>query len=599
MKFRYLAMISALALIFLLAAVSAQCSDDQRILRLASQTNAHAGLYTGAYPIQICYDDTFGIAYTPANPHSCNNNLILRLAAATNSHAELPDFVNPLGNYLTNVCYGDLQCYSTTNVNCAQPGERVIASLVAQTNAHLANDSSYPFRICCSSQFFINSPVCGNGVRQGTEQCDDGNLNNNDACKNDCTNNVCGDGVIYTGVEQCDDGNTINGDGCSSTCQNELLNCGNGNIDPGEQCDDGNLNSQSCATLGLGYTGGILGCSGICQFDTSQCTATNGSLTISNVVTNPLFPISNNGNPQQVTVSLTATNTNGNPYPLTIAFNLYNSLGNLVNTQGPITIPTSSSLPAVYTIPGSLPNGVYTLRMTIVDSFGNTVTITLGTITVTNITPQNCGNGQINAGEQCDGTNLNNLTCQNLNGYTGGTLSCDSSCQFDTSQCTGGTPGICGDNVVNPGETCDGTNFTGLSCSSFGFTGGSLSCNLCQILTSSCTGGQESGGDGKKKSKGILSLFAPEEETATPLTGFIPEEEIEVGKKLEAGEESFLKRFFSSIASDVWKSILFILLLLVILMLLLIAILAGRRKKKNALPEQPQAAPKEKVENKK
>src|SRR5512140_3121708 len=30
----------------------------------------------------------------------------------------------------------------------------------------------------------------------------------------------CGDGVVNTG-ETCDDGNTTNGDGCSSTCQTE------------------------------------------------------------------------------------------------------------------------------------------------------------------------------------------------------------------------------------------------------------------------------------------------------------------------------------------------------------------------------------------
>jgi cysteine-rich repeat protein len=53
------------------------------------------------------------------------------------------------------------------------------------------------------------------------EECDDGDLDENDACKNDCSLNVCGDGVIRTGVEQCDDGNTTSGDGCSSTCQNE------------------------------------------------------------------------------------------------------------------------------------------------------------------------------------------------------------------------------------------------------------------------------------------------------------------------------------------------------------------------------------------
>ena len=69
----------------------------------------------------------------------------------------------------------------------------------------------------CKNDCSLN--VCGDGVpRTGVEQCDDGNANPNDACKNDCTNNVCGDGVIHTGVEECDDGNFTNGDGCSSTC---------------------------------------------------------------------------------------------------------------------------------------------------------------------------------------------------------------------------------------------------------------------------------------------------------------------------------------------------------------------------------------------
>jgi len=61
-------------------------------------------------------------------------------------------------------------------------------------------------------------PHCGDGIVDSGEECDDGNINNNDACKNDCTNNICGDNVIYTGIEECDDGNQVNNDGCSSTC---------------------------------------------------------------------------------------------------------------------------------------------------------------------------------------------------------------------------------------------------------------------------------------------------------------------------------------------------------------------------------------------
>jgi cysteine-rich repeat protein len=66
------------------------------------------------------------------------------------------------------------------------------------------------------------SPVCGNGVVEEDEECDDGNDNDADACLNNCIRNVCGDGYGWIGREQCDDGNTISGDGCSSQCRLEI-----------------------------------------------------------------------------------------------------------------------------------------------------------------------------------------------------------------------------------------------------------------------------------------------------------------------------------------------------------------------------------------
>src|SRR5262249_8555592 len=48
---------------------------------------------------------------------------------------------------------------------------------------------------------------------------------------------TCGNGILEPG-EQCDDGNVVAGDGCGPTCHFEV--CGNGIVDPGEQCDDGN-----------------------------------------------------------------------------------------------------------------------------------------------------------------------------------------------------------------------------------------------------------------------------------------------------------------------------------------------------------------------
>jgi MYXO-CTERM domain-containing protein len=90
--------------------------------------------------------------------------------------------------------------------------------------------------------------VCGDGLAEGNEQCDDGNQINSDTCLNTCQNARCGDGFVRQGAEQCDDGNNTNGDGCSSTCTAEAgAFCGNGALDAGEQCDDGNpINTDAC-----------------------------------------------------------------------------------------------------------------------------------------------------------------------------------------------------------------------------------------------------------------------------------------------------------------------------------------------------------------
>ena len=51
-----------------------------------------------------------------------------------------------------------------------------------------------------------------------------------------CTEPRCGDGV-QNGNEQCDDGNIVNNDGCEANCT--LPSCGNGVIDPEASCDCG------------------------------------------------------------------------------------------------------------------------------------------------------------------------------------------------------------------------------------------------------------------------------------------------------------------------------------------------------------------------
>jgi cysteine-rich repeat protein len=64
--------------------------------------------------------------------------------------------------------------------------------------------------------------VCGNGILEAGEECDDGNLDNSDSCDTTChLVYCCGNGILEPG-EQCDDNNNLPGDGCSATCTIEI-----------------------------------------------------------------------------------------------------------------------------------------------------------------------------------------------------------------------------------------------------------------------------------------------------------------------------------------------------------------------------------------
>ena len=77
-------------------------------------------------------------------------------------------------------------------------------------------------------------------------------------------------------------------------------------------------------------------------------------------------------------------------------------------------------------------------------------------------------------------------------GFGGGTLACGSNCQWNTSGCS-----RCGNGVIDSGEQCDGTNLGSASCASIGggFSGGTLRCSAsCAYDTSMCTVWNPSGG---------------------------------------------------------------------------------------------------------
>jgi cysteine-rich repeat protein len=90
--------------------------------------------------------------------------------------------------------------------------------------------------------------VCGNGITDPGEECDDGTFNSNSApnsCRLACTRPRCGDGVVDTG-EVCDEG-ANNSDGEPNACRTACVyaGCGDNVVDPGEECDTGSARSDT------------------------------------------------------------------------------------------------------------------------------------------------------------------------------------------------------------------------------------------------------------------------------------------------------------------------------------------------------------------
>ena len=316
-------------------------------------------------------------------------------------------------------------------------------------------------------------PLCGNGLAEAGEACDDGNLDNTDGCSNFCTvarcgdgfvhagfegcddangSNTdgclttcvpaaCGDGLVFTGMEACDDANTSNTDSCTNGCT--LPRCGDGYAQPGETCDDGNSsNTDTCtntclaATCGDGFAQPGEACDDGNSSNTDACTSSCLAPRCGDGFAQPgeVCDDGNSSNTDTCTNSCLAPRCgDGFAQPGEACDD-----GNISNTDA----CTNSCLAA------SCGDGFVRTVIEVCDdgNSANTDACTNACLAAT------CGDGFVQPGEACDDTNSSN------------TDSCTNAC----------LAAACGDGFLQAGEACDDGNATaGDGCLSCAIEGGS------------------------------------------------------------------------------------------------------------------------------
>lgn len=158
-------------------------------------------------------------------------------------------------------CFQDSMLAATTQGSTGETGATSSAGVTTSASFSSSSSSS-------SGMSSGQDGVCGDGVLDPAEQCDDGNDVPNDDCTASCKLPACGDGILSAG-EACEDGNLLDLDGCTHLCTTPA--CGDGIVSAGEQCDDANLEPQdACSACVIARCG-----DGVLQGLIEQCEDAN------------------------------------------------------------------------------------------------------------------------------------------------------------------------------------------------------------------------------------------------------------------------------------------------------------------------------------
>ena len=262
--------------------------------------------------------------------------------------------------------------------------------------------------------------------------------------KNDVAS-TCGDGNIVAGIETCDDGNTEDGDGCNSACQIELGSVCSGTPSNCEfECFDqdglGSLDEQyyapGIASVGeteyvdaCNVTSGVLTeniCSGN-QRSTVQFTCPGGCFS------NPFGSACKSVDTGQ------CTDSDGGlmRYEAGSVTNGDITLNDFCMVESPLTSSDHKDIGFWEGICASSAPSIVAAYSRERDCSTTTGPNFYGCVDGKCVLRE-CGDGRIDVEkeEQCDGVDLGGESCSSQ-GYSGGSLGCNSYCNFDYSQCQG------------------------------------------------------------------------------------------------------------------------------------------------------------------
>ena len=243
--------------------------------------------------------------------------------------------------------------------------------------------------------------------------------------------------------------------------------CGNGQLDPGEDCDGALLDDKQCVDVDPSRPTGELACAATCSFDVSGCDADLESAVIAlNEVSAKGAtegPYADKGDAIEIfNAGMSAADLSGWKLSDDPAFPIDKTY---------VFPPGSTLAPGAYFVlltldagtgEGDFPFGISTSKeetLTLADASSVTIDqlivqgadatvsycrlpdgtgawqlcdLTLGTANVA--ASATCGDGVLGGTEPCDGDELGGQTCEAL-GFPGGALACTAACVLDTSKC--------------------------------------------------------------------------------------------------------------------------------------------------------------------